>query len=345
MVENIRDVLPIQCKQNKAAKKVPTEDDFIQANALGFGDSIGTVTNRITAETELQSLFEPGSPEYEELNYRIVSGQHQQQCEIDRLKGVLVKPMPKHWYNEKAAAESDDPIDTKICASKKPYFMIWRYPELRSRYNSFMCNAERKCRTELGIDLDELRKMSELTPEQADFKMWFLQMNPVQYSRGVMNRICEMCERYFSKSVIDEDGVVEFDSNILKCGVDYSRLAKGRVENLYREYMSDLQMLSAKTESDEELSLKRAMLQDEYRAACAAACINEDELCDILIDVCYSRERSKQFAWDMVGDLMVRNLLKKNNGNISYPRANKHGSILYCGKRFSLETLCIGGVE
>lgn len=345
LVQNIRDVLPIQCQQKKAAKTVPSESDFINANICGFGDDIGTVTNRITAQTELQSLFAPGTPEYRELQYRITAGQHVQQNCIDKTKGIVAKPMPKHWYNEKTAAESDDPIDIKICASKKPYFMIWRYPELRSRYNSFMCKAERKCRTELGIDLDELRQAGELTPEQADFKGWFLQMNPVQYGHGVMNRICEMCERYFSKSTIDEDVVVEFDSGILKCGVDYSRRARERVENLYREYMSDLQVLSAKTESDEELSLKRTMLQDEYRAACAAACINEDELCDILIDVCYSRERSKQFAWDMVGDLMVRNLLAKNDGNIFYPRANKRGSIVYCGKRFSMETLCVGGVE
>lgn len=85
LVENVRDVLPIQCEQKKATKTVPTEQDFIAANILGFGDDIGTVTNRITAQTELQSLFSPGDPEYEELGYRITAGQHVQQNCIDRV--------------------------------------------------------------------------------------------------------------------------------------------------------------------------------------------------------------------------------------------------------------------
>lgn len=83
LVDNVRDVLPIQCEQRRARKCVPTEADFIAANILGFGDEIGAVTNRITAQTELQSLFDPESPEYNELQYRITAGQHLQQNVID----------------------------------------------------------------------------------------------------------------------------------------------------------------------------------------------------------------------------------------------------------------------
>lgn len=81
----MRKVLPIQCEQKKAMKRVPAEKDFIEANILGFGDDIGSVTNKITAQTELQSMFEPGSPEYNELQYRITAGQHVQQNTIDIL--------------------------------------------------------------------------------------------------------------------------------------------------------------------------------------------------------------------------------------------------------------------
>ena len=83
LVKNIRDVLPIQCEQKKASKCVPGESEFIEANILGFGDEIGSVTNRITAQTELQSLFDPESEEYRELSYRITAGQHLQQNVID----------------------------------------------------------------------------------------------------------------------------------------------------------------------------------------------------------------------------------------------------------------------
>lgn len=79
----MRDVLPIQCEQKKAAKCVPGEKEFIEANILGFGDAIGSVTNKITAQTELQSLFHPDSAEFKELTYRIISGQKIQQDTID----------------------------------------------------------------------------------------------------------------------------------------------------------------------------------------------------------------------------------------------------------------------
>ena len=64
---------------------MPGEAEFIEANMLGFGDDIGSITNRITAQTELQSLFEPGSEEYKRLEYRISCGQHVQQAAIDTL--------------------------------------------------------------------------------------------------------------------------------------------------------------------------------------------------------------------------------------------------------------------
>lgn len=82
-MRNVQDVLPIQCEQKKAVKCVPREKDFIAANLLGFGDEIGSITNKITAQTELRSMFEAGTPEYEELTYRITVSQHVQQAAID----------------------------------------------------------------------------------------------------------------------------------------------------------------------------------------------------------------------------------------------------------------------
>lgn len=81
--ESRRDVLPIVCEQNKAQKCVPGEKEFIEANTLGFGDEIGSVTNKITAMTEVQSLFDPCSDEYRRLSYRITASQQVQQNTID----------------------------------------------------------------------------------------------------------------------------------------------------------------------------------------------------------------------------------------------------------------------
>ena len=78
--ENSRTII---CAQRKAAKIVPTESDIIAANKLAFNDDIGTITNYVTSMFEVQAGFEPGSPEYEALAYRIMCGQHYQQNTID----------------------------------------------------------------------------------------------------------------------------------------------------------------------------------------------------------------------------------------------------------------------
>lgn len=79
----MRDTLVIQCEQKKGAKCVPTEEILGHSNSVGFGDNIGKITNRITAMTELQSMFPHDSEEYKRLDYRIQAGQKFQQDEID----------------------------------------------------------------------------------------------------------------------------------------------------------------------------------------------------------------------------------------------------------------------
>ena len=83
LVENVRETPSIFCAQRQAQKKVVAEDDLIRANIASFGDDIGKVTNRITAMFDLQACFEPGSEEFEILDYRIKCGQLFQQNAID----------------------------------------------------------------------------------------------------------------------------------------------------------------------------------------------------------------------------------------------------------------------
>lgn len=75
LVDNIRPTYTIFCAQRSAQKKVVEEDDLVKANIASFGDDIGKVTNRITAMFDLQAQYEPGSEEYEILDYRIKCGQ------------------------------------------------------------------------------------------------------------------------------------------------------------------------------------------------------------------------------------------------------------------------------
>ena len=79
LVENTENPPAIMCIQRKAQKKIIEEEDLALANKNSFGDEIGKTTNRITTMFDVQSQYEPGSVEYETLDYRIKCGQLFQQ--------------------------------------------------------------------------------------------------------------------------------------------------------------------------------------------------------------------------------------------------------------------------
>ena len=76
----------------------------------------------------------------------------------------------------------------------------------------------------------------------------------------------------------------------------------------------------------------------------AVACPNEVELCDIVLDICYRKEGSKQFAWDVSGDQIVRNLLNKHDNKLSYPETGGD-EFTYGGVGFKMKTVIVGEVE
>lgn len=84
LVRKLRPLPALMCVQRKANKKVPTEEDIIQANIDSFGNDIGRTTNFITSMFEVQSRFSKNSEEYKVLDYRIRCGQlYQQNAIID----------------------------------------------------------------------------------------------------------------------------------------------------------------------------------------------------------------------------------------------------------------------
>lgn len=73
----------INCVQHKAEKMIVIEKNVIKSNLNGFGNAVGSITNRATAMISYQAHFEPDSKEYNELKYRILCTQLFQQNELD----------------------------------------------------------------------------------------------------------------------------------------------------------------------------------------------------------------------------------------------------------------------
>ena len=68
-----------------------------------------------------------------------------------------------------------------------------------------------------------------------------------------------------------------------------------------------------------------------------------EELCDIMLDICYKKEGSKQLAWDVCDKQIVQNLLKRNEGCINFMEADKDGDTEFNGYKFTMKQKVLGG--
>lgn len=357
----------ILCIQRKAKKIIPNEDDIIQANKLAFNDDIGIITNHVTSMFEVQAGFPSDSEEYKTLEYRIMCGQLYQQNSIDRAKGIIAKNMPPYWHtlrdNRIEEDDSEELADTKefnfrIAATRKPYFMIYVYPKLRKETRDYTQNNDKdviRRYARYGISgMEELEQADDKTPEMEERILFYRKHFPVGTNSCTVNRIS-----WFFESAFDADGKSiskgvhvpagsEFDYRILKSGVDYSIQDYRKISELYQEYESVIRKNRRDSETEKAGKEDELDCIEIYKAyfmeRCSEICPNEAELCDIILDMCYRKESIKQFAWDMCGGQMIRNLLNRSGDKIQYPVvSDDNPEFYYCGIPFHMEQQTIGG--
>lgn len=349
LVNNIRNEPTIMCAQRSAKKVEITEDLLVQANINSFGDDIGKITNRITAMFDVMAQFDKDSEEYKVLDYRIKCGQLFQQDAIDKAKGIIAKPMPKSWYDRGANRITDDmseeekarrEFNLRILADKKPYFMRYIYPDVMSKYNTYITNTEKKCVREFCQTIDELlsKRREDMTAEEIEFITYYHQRMPVGMHDCVMNKICRRFEEEFDSYPLGATSEEEFDYEVMKSGQEYTVSQRNAVQRAYEQYVRRLQeyiQYCKKERVDEdESAARRDLMIEELKAECEKQCSNSSQLCDIILDMCYNQNKSKQFCWDMCGEEIVHNLLVKNGGKLWFPKKDPSGDVVFGGQRF-----------
>ena len=344
----------LMCLQDSVEKKCPTEEDYIKSDINGFGDSIGSVTNKATNMISLREQFDPESEEYKRLTYRISTMMNYQQNAIDRIKGVVARPVPKEWLNPRMfkiaddddeAAICDKQINTNIAAEIKPWFFIYRYSQLKSELDKYMKSVKSNCKIRFGKSLDDLYISKNKSEEEEAFIYNYEKYMPVSRAPGTMNRVCWMIEDEFKTTNVLPN--VEFDHSILKSNAEYTQDEYNNIKQLYDEYNKNMQLflkgIKKNDSSKEERDAFVSHLTEEFSNACSATCPDIEILTNILVDVCYTSNKNKSFAWDIAGEHIFNNILKNNGYIIQYPIKDENGDIEFCGDKFSLYTQRIGG--
>lgn len=344
----------LMCIQSKMPKKVPTDEDFIESDINGFGDSIGSVTNRGTNMISLREKFDKDSEEYNRLQYRIRTMMNYQQNAIDRIKGVVAQPIPKEWLQSRFSKPKDGDdedtlrkkeIDYNIAAEIKPWFFIYRYSQLKSELDKYMKSVKSNCKIRFGKTLDDLYASDSRTEEEEAFIYNYEKYMPISRAPGTMNRICWKIEDEFKTTNVLPD--VEFDRSILKSDAEYSQEEFDAIKELYNEYGKDLLLISkARTKNEthsEDAEIGVFQLKERFMDACYSICSNTKTLTNVVIDICYTSNKNKSFAWDMCGDEIFKNVLKNSGGKIQFPIKDENGDIEFCGNTFSLFTKRMDG--
>lgn len=344
----------LMCVQDSVAKTVPTEEDYIKSDINGFGDSIGSVTNKATNMISLREQFAPDSEEYKRLTYRISTMMNFQQNAIDRIKGVVARPIPEEWLKTKSFKINSEDDETTICekqininiaADIKPWFFIYRYSQIKADLDKYIKSVRSNCKIRFGKSLEDLYACQDKSEEEQAFIYNYEKYMPVSRAPGTINRICWKIEDEFQSTDVLPD--VEFDYSILKSDAEYTQEEYESIEQLYNEYNKNMQLFLKQRKKndmgDDEVGFDITQLKNAFVSECEKICPNIEVLTNIVIDLCYTSSKNKTFAWDIAGEQIFNNVLKNNNGTISYPVKDDNGNIDFCGKKFSLYTQQIGG--
>lgn len=346
LLDKWRDEPAILCIQKKGQKSVVTQESLAKSNKNGFGDAVGSVTNRVTSMYDVLVKFPKGSEQRKTIEYRIRCGQQLQQDCIDKIKGIISKPMPPEWYNVHSAAinEDDDEktIERKnknreIIADKKPYFMRYIYPDINTEVGEYIKAAQPQSVFMTGLPLDELLEKEDESLREVEEKYLgnYYEHLPVSDTPSTMNRLCHLVEKELEKlKILSDDKATNFGSMLKSVG-NSSKLPKNKKQlaELYAQYRKEWQLLEKASCEDEERNSLMDILQEDFKRKCTEICPDPKQLCDTLIDICYSVNSSKKFVWDMCGKQIVENLLNRH-GSYTFYVVDDNGEVEYHGKKY-----------
>lgn len=367
--KGVEELPPLICSIPDAERVIVTEESIRQSNKNGFYNNVGKVTNRATSIRNKMAEFEKDSEEYQELFKREMAMQRIQQSVIDSIKTGTCEKVPKEWYSYHAnliiddeykdkmiaRAKSDVEIEKimnlknddedeiakkqfnmRILASRKPYFMSYVYNSLKYDYKQYQENVKanyiRRFGEEIGGSVD--------TDDKKLFVEWYKKKMPLDNSESVMNQLCWEFEREFDswKSEIKSE---DFDSSILKTEKPYSDKHYKRVKRIYNHYKKSVRDFTIKANlenTDKELFRERmSFFLNTVLKKLDFVCPNQEDACNIVIDMCYKSDTGKQFAWEIAGEQIVKNLLKRNQGQIKYFQKSESGDIEFNGDKFELK--------
>lgn len=322
-------------------KKVIEDKDLYEADLFSFGSIIGQITNKSTSIYVLLNRFSEDSEEYKVLMNRLKMCTKLQSFEIDKAKiGQAVKGIPKTWIRK-----GDDEFLNSILLDKHPYFFRYLYSSTNSKYNSFIKNFDNKTKNILGISLEELKAKELLTGKEKKMLEGYHKYVPVLEDNSVMNNLCRYIESYnfdlrnkIKNS--DESKIPELLMRDKKVDEEIYKKVLNMYTFLKAAKTNEMAMNIGSPDTYRELIVNRA---NKFKERAYLTGYPMYKIADALIYIMYVTHpiKNKALLWEICGDIILENLLKKAKGKIKIPIQDDDGEIEYLNKRYSLDEIVI----
>ena len=288
----------------------------------------------------------------------------QQECIDSAKNGIPPKPIPSYWNNYKSEKlqinidkETGEILHTEedykkrvlynaILTEKKPYYFRYIYKASNDEYVKYVKAMEINCLRNFRKSIDELKAEKNRTGEEEKFIQHYEKHLPLSNNPCVVNKIANKVENVFDGDLKLSRKENNFDYNMYMLESDFKATQKQKKElvDLYEEYKKrtkDKRNI-AEQENKEDKTKSNNEMFDIDRMRAREIIPNEIDLTNTLIEMSYkSTKISRAFTWALVGDVILNNLLSKNNNTINYPVKDNEGDIVFNGNRFRLETKII----
>lgn len=320
--------------------------ELYKVDILSFNSKIGYVTNLGTTLYEMQSQYEVGSPEYEEINNRLKMCCVFQSQTIDASKGIKVEAFPKHWTKYQPILEDDGPeervrkeFENKLIIEKRPEFMKYLYSHYMKDYNSFKDDFDKYCLIKLGKKYDELTEADKNSDIGKEIVEYYNKKNPLLETNGVMNRVSRYMQAQLKeiKTIGKDKNTEELFEKLYNADIPLDEIKLELLLEKRKDY-DDFKKLKQLKESE-------FSTYEQYYKFLRNDCLekissNMQELANLAIYICYklNPNKPKNFCWDVFGSGIVDNLKEKNK-NANVPCLDEKGDIEYLYSKYSMKKL------
>ena len=313
--------LPITYSSQKVPKQTINDRDLGLADLAAFNSKIGFITNCSTTMYAMLALYRKSSRQHSELIKRLKICRKEQGSQIDKAKGLIVRPFPIHWTRW----SKDSKLNNSIIIDRRPYFMRYLYPNYNRKYLKFWQNYETFCISKFGKSIDDLLNSENLTEHEQEIKQKYFRFQPLIDSDCIMNNICHTMEagikeiKHTSKHASSAEKVIM----ILKDkDIPFDKDKFQALHAVFKKYkagrrnFANMKDASGETKFHTLDQYSKSIRQEAYQISS-----NICELANLAVSICYEAHpsESKSFVWGVFGDGIVKNVTKNRQKSCAVP--------------------------